>query len=249
MKNKEHTELEHVWSVISHDLTTPLLVINNNLDHIDKDLLPMLLDTYKTAKAAGLDVPIIRNNQLEAYQNILNNTQSIVAHVRQRLALWNRKLLSKHFKPENKSIEIVKCVNEAIKDYQTSYVLKDKSLIHVQMKEATILGDADLIQYIIFELLNNAEYAIEANGNEKPAVFISSTVDDKHYYLKIKNESAPVASDINQLFDPYFSTKISHIGLGLTFCKQAMNHMQGDITCHIEDEGKMVEFVLTFSLK
>jgi two-component system CAI-1 autoinducer sensor kinase/phosphatase CqsS len=248
MQNKqEHTELEHVWSVISHDLTSPLSVIHNNLKHLDKDLLPMLLDTYKIAKAAGLEVPIIRSNQLESYQKILGTTQSITDNVRQQIARWNRKLLLKHFKSTIKPIEIVKCVKEAIENYQTSYSLKDKSLIHVDIDEAILLGDEDLIQYIIFELLTNAEYAIEANANENPAVFISSEMDDKHYYLKIKNESSSgAAADLNQWFDPYFSTKMSHIGLGLTFCKQAMDHMQGDISCHAENEGRMVVFVLTF---
>jgi signal transduction histidine kinase len=250
VQNKDRSELEHVWSVIGHDLTTPLLVINSNLDHMDKQLLPQLLDAYKKAKDAGLDIPFITNAQLEHYQEILSNTQSVVENIRQNVARWNHQLLSKHSRVSNHPVEIVKCIKDAIKNYQTSYSLKDKSRIHIDLHEATVLGDEDMIQYTIFELLTNAEYAIEADSSDQNAsVFISSNKDDNNYHLKIKNKCLPInSSDVERFFDPYFSNKTSHIGLGLTFCKQAMQNMQGNITCHIKDDGKMIELELTFQL-
>ena len=51
-----------------------------------------------------------------------------------------------------------------------------------------------------------------------------------------------------KFFDPYSSNKTSHIGLGLTFCKQAMQHMQGMITGHTEDGGKTLKLELIFQL-
>ncbi|MFA6038339.1 MAG: hypothetical protein WC748_09510 [Legionellales bacterium] len=47
MQNKDRSELEHVWTVIAHDLATPLQIIESNLNHVDKQLLPILLDGYK----------------------------------------------------------------------------------------------------------------------------------------------------------------------------------------------------------
>lgn len=250
MQNKDRSELEHVWAVVGHDLASPLQVIHSNLNHIDKDLLPLLLDTYKKAKDAGLDIPFIRPAQLVHYREILSSTQSVVDEVRQKVARWNHQLLSKHFRSSNHPVEIVKCIKDAIKNYQTSYSLKDKSRIHIDLHEATVLGDADIIQYIIFELLTNAEYAIEAIGSdENIPVFISSSKDDNNYHVKIKNKCLAVNStDVEKFFDPYFSNKTSHIGLGLTFCKQAMQSMQGNITCHTTDDGKMIELELTFQL-
>ncbi len=243
---KELNELEHVWSIISHDLVSPLLTIENNLKHMDEKLLPILLSAYKTAKTAGLDVPLITNSQLEYYQEILKINQSIVKNVQQQIARWNHKLLSKNLCSSNKPLDIVKCVKSSIDNYQSSYSLEDKSLIHTDLEESTVIGNEDIIQYIIFELLSNAEYAIEANAGENPTVFISSTLGDENYYLTIKNKCMPItSSELEHLFDPYYSTKISHIGLGLTFCKQAMKNMQGDIICRIIDDEKAVEFLLS----
>ena len=248
---KELNELERVWSIISHDLSSPLLTVENSLVHMDEKLLPILLGTYKTAKNAGLDVPFITNSQLEYYQELLKNNQSIVKNIRQQIDRWNHKLLTKNLRSTNQPMDIVKCVKSAIENYQSSYSLADKSLIHTDLNESNVIADENVIQYVIFELLSNAEYAIEANVdvNENPAVFILSTFDDKNYYLAIKNKCVPIASsDLQHLFDPYFSTKISHIGLGLTFCKQAMKNMQGDIVCRTEDDGKTVEFLLSLPL-
>ncbi|MFA6038343.1 MAG: ATP-binding protein [Legionellales bacterium] len=116
--------------------------------------------------------------------------------------------------------------------------------------EATVLGNEDLIQYVIFELLSNAEYAIEAmNNDEKILVSITSSRDNNNYIVKIKNKCLPInSSDVEKFFDPYFSNKTSHIGLGLTFSKQAMKNMQGDITCQTNDDGKIIELELVFQL-
>lgn len=250
MQNKDRSELEHVWAVIGHDLATPLQVIHSNLSHMDTGLLPILLDTYKKAKAAGLDIQYIAPAQLAHFQGVLSSTQSVVDDVRQKVARWNHQLLSKHFNRPNHPVEIVKCIKDAIKNYQTSYSLKDKSRIHIDLQEATVLGDEDMIQYVIFELLTNAEYAIEAGGSDVNAnVLISSSKDDNNYHLKIKNKCLPInSSEVEKFFDPYFSNKTSHIGLGLTFCKQAMQNMQGKITCHTENDGKMIELELLFQV-
>lgn len=251
MQNKDRSELEHVWAVIGHDLATPLQIIESNLNHLDKQLLPILLDGYKKAKAAGLDVSFIAPVQLERSQEIISSTKSVVESVRQNVSRWNHQLLSKNLRSSVHPVEIVKCIQDAIKNYQSSYSLHDKSRIHLDFHdETTVLGNEDLIQYVIFELLSNADYAIEAmNNDEKILVSITSSRDNNNYIVKIKNKCSPInSSDVEKSFDPYFSNKTSHIGLGLTFCKQAMQHMQGNISCHTEDDGKIIELNLAFPL-
>jgi len=86
------------------------------------------------------------------------------------------------------------------------------------------LGDEETIHHIFYELFDNAKYAIKASDEEENEfVFISSTVYSDDYRLHIKNTRALIAeSDRQKLFEPYFSTKTSHIDLRLTFCQHAM---------------------------
>lgn len=251
MQNKDRSELEHVWAVIGHDLATPLQIIESNLNHLDKQLLPILLDGYNKAKAAGLDVSFIAPVQLERSQEMISSTKSVVDGIRQNVSRWNHQLFSKKLSSPVHPVEIVKCIQDAIKNYQSSYSLNDRSRIRIDLHdEVTVLGNEDLIQYVIFELLSNADYAIKAmNNDEKILVSITSSKDNNNYIVKIKNKCSPInSSDIEKFFDPYFSNKTSHIGLGLTFCKQAMQHMQGKIACHVADDGKIIELELTFQM-
>ena len=119
----------------------------------------------------------------------------------QKVARWNHQLLAKHFLASNHPVEIVKCIKDAISNYQTAYSLKDKSRIHIDLHEATISGDENIIQYIMFELLANAEYAIEAIGSdENIPVVISSSKDNNNYHIKIKNKCLPInSSDVKIL--------------------------------------------------
>ena len=243
------SELERVWSIISHDFASPLLVIQSSWKQLDEELIPRLLDAYQKAKAAGLDIPNIPWNRLEMYQKMLLNTKSTINRVRQLISRWDRKLLPGKFHPSKQSVNIVACVKTAIDHYQTSYSLEDKSRIHIEVEDATVLGDEEMIRHILYELFANAEYAFESMGGDESdvIVFLSSTTDNEGYHLHIKNKGSPIAGqDLARLFDPYFSTKTSHIGLGLTFCQRAMREMDGNIVCYSADNG--VTFVLKFPL-
>ena len=246
--HQKESELERVWSVISHDLATPLFVMQSNLKHLDKELMPMLLEVYQKAKDAGVDIPPKLDKLLQNHKPVLPETQSAVHRIRQLISRWNRKLLPEKFQPSKEPVNIKPCVEAAIKEYQALYRLEDKSRIHVDIDEATVLGDETMIQHILYELLANAEYAIEA-GDDKAnhtLVSISSVMDDEHYHLQIKsNGSAIDETNLSKLFDPYFSTKTSHIGLGLTFCQRTLQRMEGKLSCRTENDGKTAIFTLT----
>ncbi len=247
---KELSELERVWSVIGHDLTTPLLTIQLSLQNLDEKLIPQLLAVYQKAKDAGLDIPLIPRHQLEIYQTIMPDTKSVADRVRQLVSRWNHKLLPRYCHPAKQPIDIKAGIIAAIEHYQAAHDLADKSRIHVDVDEATVLGDESIIEHILYELFSNAEYAHRSSTDKQEGaiVSLSSTLHDKQYQLHIKSTGTPIAdADLSTLFEPYFTTKNSHLGLGLTFCQWAMQNMQGDIACHTENDGKTTLVTLTFS--
>lgn len=245
---EKDNQLARVWSVVSHDLATPLFVIQSSLQDLDENLMPMLLEFYAKAKQAGVEPPEDLEDLLNDHKELLPDARSVVNRMRQMVSRWNHKLLTRKFQQIGQSFNIQACIESGIKNYQSIYGLADKSRAHLDVDDATVLGDANIFEHILYELLANAEYAVRANSNYHDHVIVSfsSTMDDKFYYLQVKSTgSAITVADLPKIFDPYFSTKTSQMGLGLTFCKQAMQSMQGDISCHTEDDGKTVIFTLT----
>ena len=50
---------------------------------------------------------------------------------------------------------------------------------------------------------------------------------------------------LNKVFEKDLTTGLGH-GIGLNFCKEAMNKMNGDIICHSKlDQG--TKFIITFN--
>lgn len=244
-KKHNETELERAWSVASHDLKTPLVVIRGNAKNVDQNFLSLLIDVYKKAKAAGLDVPLIRNDQFESYQKALHSTQFLSERLLQYASRLDRKLCPHYFHASTKPIKIAECVKTAIDEYRPRYDLNDKSRIQVDIEDATILGNEEVIEYIVYELLANAD----AYADSDIKVTITSEKNAKHYTLRIKNTDSNIPeADLPKLFDQHFSTNKSSLGLGLYFCKQAMRDMKGDIICNASN-GKSVEFVLTFPVE
>ncbi len=247
-KNGNH-ELEQVWRTIAHDLAAPLLVLQGNLKNLTTEFIPLLHDMYQKAKAAGLDLSAIEPNQLESYEEMLSDSKLTADWLRQLISRWNYKLLPNGFKPSHQPLSIKACIETGINNYQSVYELMDKSRVQIELDDATVLGDEKMIHHVLYELLDNAEYAATSNGNDEhnAIVVMSSVIDNDNYHLHVKNIGVTVDdANLSKLFEPYFTTKSSNIGLGLTFCQRAMKAMDGNISYHPQSDG--VEFTLTFPL-
>lgn len=241
----QRDQLKRAWPIISHDLSTPLASLHMNLGHLKDTMLPILLDAYQRARSAGLDVTPIRPDRLKQFEELIQNSVSNVDFLNQYIARLNCKLLLNN-EATLESLAIEDCIKSAIKNYQSRYGLKDKSDIQMDITAANIHGDEKLIHYILYELLANADYFLAAAKNNNKLSLSSEKVNG-FYELHIKNTGIGISeNDLPHIFAPYFST-IEKIGLGLYFCQQAMQQMQGKITCHTKAD-EYTEFVLTFPL-
>ena len=64
--------------------------------------------------------------------------------------------------------------------------------------------------------------------------------------LFFKDTGTGIAPDVlPHIFDRFFTKTENGIGIGLAFCRYAMESLQGEIICHSEN-GKFTEFTLTF---
>ncbi len=123
------------------------------------------------------------------------------------------------------------------KDIDLQIVLKDTGLV--------MQADASLIEQVLINLVVNA---IEAVKDKQQAKILLSAYNDIKNKVIIKvadNGTGMPAEMIDKIFIPFFSTKKTGSGIGLSLCKQIMMLHKGNIQVYSE-EGKGTSMLLHF---
>ncbi len=145
------------------------------------------------------------------------------------------------FRPdkEKKAFKLAEAVREALS-------LLDASLhshrIEVTVEEADqleILGYENECAQVLLNLLNNAKEAIMAHGVANGLIVIRIARDDGNAKVTIRDNGGGIPPDVmEQIFEPYFSTKERGTGIGLYMSKMIIEKsMDGRITAGNIDDG------------
>ena len=102
--------------------------------------------------------------------------------------------------------------------------------------------DARLVKQALLNLVQNAFAAMDDGGK----LLIYSKNEGDFISLRIKDTGCGIPEEkLSKIFEPYFTTKASGTGLGLTLVYKIMKEHNGDI--HVKSEvGKGTEFILEF---
>lgn len=117
--------------------------------------------------------------------------------------------------------------------------------IKLSLPEEPLMVQANLIQLeqVLVNLLTNALQAVAEV--EKPSVWIIATQKSERVCLVVKDNGVGIdKAQLSQLFEPFFTTRQSGLGLGLSISRQIMQSMKGDIHgCNRSQRG--AKFLLT----
>lgn len=123
------------------------------------------------------------------------------------------------------------------KNIELDIILKDPAV--------TIEVDPNLMEQVLINLLVNAIEAVK-DQTEPQIVLSASVLNDKKTVLKIADNGAGMAEDVQeQIFVPFFSTKKTGSGIGLSLCKQIMLLHKAHISVQSK-EGEGTAFLLVF---
>lgn len=109
----------------------------------------------------------------------------------------------------------------------------------------TIEADVNLVDQVLINLLVNAMDAVR--DREQPKIILSASKGpNNRTLLKVADNGVGMPEEImDKIFIPFFSTKKSGSGIGLSLCKQIMMLHKGNITVQsVEGEGSA--FILQF---
>lgn len=115
--------------------------------------------------------------------------------------------------------------------------------INIDEKVKTIRTDPDALEQILLNILQNSIQAV----NHKGKIEIRAFLKNKNYYaIHIKDNGCGINPEaINQVFEPFFSTKDKGSGLGLSISKRLVEQLGGEILINsVFSNGTTVEIIL-----
>lgn len=252
-RNKEKTEqakmktINTLGGAMAHEMRTPLLAIDGYARGVLR-YFPILLSGYNKAKEAHLlkDNEKISPRKIEALNNGL---QGLKETSRRMFSIIDILLIKIQQNPV-RSNPIERClINECIEQSLKKYPFEegDRTLLHWRHgDDFEFLGNALLVQHVLFNLLKNAIHYVK-KANRQGGIYISTESNNRHHnVVRFRDEGTGIPPlELSQIFNRFYSTTRHGTGIGLYFCKMVMNDMGGEIACH-SSEGEFTEFVLYF---
>jgi len=144
--------------------------------------------------------------------------------------------------PEETNLEI--SIRETLEHVCNRLPSKAKKAIHmIGDPDFKILGNRDILETAISNILDNAIYYIERGQATK----IICSLNDNKKTLTIANDGPPIQpKDIPYIFDLGYSADKESLGLGLTYTKKMLEAMRSGIRLISKPQDKMVAFRLYF---
>ena len=106
-------------------------------------------------------------------------------------------------------------------------------------------ADTALLEQVLINLVVNAIEAVK--DKEEPRIVLSAFISsNRKIVIKVADNGHGMAEELmDKIFIPFFSTKKSGSGIGLSLCKQIMMLHKGNITVQSK-EGEGTAFQLQF---
>lgn len=125
-------------------------------------------------------------------------------------------------------------MNEILEDVVRLMDTKGKISLKLDpaVNREMVMGDKDEVKRALINIIKNSMQAIEEieDPNVKGRVNVESVRKNGFYSVRIKDNGVGMDDDTQQkLFEPYFSTKSSGMGLGLVITKKILDDMKANI--------------------
>ena len=221
-------EAEHLSGIaqlargIAHEIRNPLNFISLSIDHLREKYAPL------------------ENVEKEKFESFIAS----IKHEIQRLNKLVGDFLDygKPLKLSLQEVDMGSLINEIIALIWAK-AEKDGIKIHYQCGEFPKLYlDPELIKTCIFNIILNAFQAMPAGGD----LTVSTNASDSRASVVIEDTGTGVSKEnMPKLFEPFFSTKTTGLGLGLAMTKRVIEEHGGKVDFQsIEGKGSTVTISL-----
>ncbi len=227
-----------IASQIAHELRTPLQFIKLRSLFMHEKMVNFINNS---------EVPSTNIN----YEKLMNSPKEFIETVDNSLKKIDNILTKGQLSKINtfRKLDLGDLVKKIVSNYPYE-ANNQKTKIDFDLESINglyIYGDESILSSVLENILSNSLDSLK--GSKTQEIRISSTVIDDQIHLSIKDSGYGIPPNrILKIFKPYISHKKTGTGIGLYFCKNAMDLHKGEIFCNSE-LGIGTEFTITFNIE
>ncbi len=235
LEEKEMEAWQNLVRVLTHEIMNSVTPISSLAGIVEEDLKSRI-DKHSEAP--------LKTEELEdmylSLQTISKRSAGLIRFVKEFRNLTHI--------PKPKLAEVP--VNELLAELAILHTkdLADHGIcisVNINPTNLFILADKTMIEQVLINLLKNAIQAFDEQADKR--IELSAFSNEKgRAVISVKDNGAGIDSEaLEKIFIPFFSTKKTGSGIGLSLSKQIMRQHEGNITVK-STLNKSTEFLLRF---
>jgi signal transduction histidine kinase len=180
-----------------------------------------------------------REDMMESLRTIDQRSKSLKEFVH------NFRQVNQIPEPQLEKVELKSMVKDTIQLFVRE-LERENIQISTQLPDQFVFVDRSLTQQVLINLIKNAAESMSNMKENKRIEIGGSRGSNRYIHLHVSDTGAGILPEnLDQIFIPFFSTKKSGSGIGLSISKQIMQKQKGDITV-LSEPGKGSVFTLSF---
>jgi len=236
--------MSSMGGMIAHEIRTPLAAIKITLDSWKTHFF-QLIKGYKIY-ASEHDDTTLRPDRLEAIEKAFDGMKRSVGYADNTIhtILTGFHYAAANHVDEIKSFDINNTIQSAIEQFPFNE--EERSLVKFNINPPVqALGNPVIIIHVLHNLLKNSLHVIKEAGKGTISIWVEQNKAKVYLYFE-DNAKGISKKHIKHIFEPFYTTKketAASIGLGLYFCRLALERMKAEIFCDSR-EGKYTRFTI-----
>lgn len=235
LEEKEMEAWQNLVRVLTHEIMNSVTPISS--------LAGTMEDEIRDHVNATEDKPLQREQLADIHlslQTISKRSENLIQFVKEFRSLTHIP------KPRLQSFLVCSLLDEIAMLHKKELTEKNIRLaIELDPPDLTILADRGLIEQVLINLVKNASQAFE--DQEEKNITIRGYFNDKlRPVISVKDNGTGIDPEaLEKIFIPFFTTKKTGSGIGLSLSRQIMRQHQGSLTVK-STVGKGTEFFMRF---
>jgi two-component system nitrogen regulation sensor histidine kinase NtrY len=235
LEEKEMEAWQNLVRVLTHEIMNSVTPISSLAGIVEEELKPFT----KEENSAPLSKDQLSDIHL-SLQTISKRSEGLIQFVKEFRSLTSIP------KPKPTQIEVRPLLEELTMLHRKELSEKTIQLsISVYPEDLTLSADKNMIEQVVINLLKNAIQAFDEIEDRR--IELKAFLNEKSRpVISIKDSGTGIDPEaVEKIFIPFFTTKKTGSGIGLSLSRQIMRQHQGTLTVK-STVGKGTEFLMRF---